>query len=574
MRLPLNSSVAVALMATACVPGVSTAVAIVAPSATAVPAASADVVHPDVHRRLQTSGLASVVVSMREERPSRLLNASHRRLARSAKPKDCESGFDESSPATRTTHNSIGISDESVETMVEGLEDHATDEHKEVMELLASQSTSGSSSLSNSEPAYSAANSLWISNEIVIRDATRDLIDKLALLSSVGSIREEAVAHIPITAVPFLTDNESSSNDGGVESRQQQRRRRLDQDLVGEWGVERVHALDAWRQGWFGNGTRVAIIDSGVRLTHSVLQGNFVGDFGWFDPLADSPTPQDSSGHGTGVMGVLTGAIGLGVAPGATWMACRACDAANDCREGDLLECAQFLTCPFTITHSTTNTTNTSSADTSQVTRNCSARPQVINNSWNLDRGATTFQSAVDVWVAAGIVPVFSAGNAGPSCATISAPADASKTSISVGSTDYSDQLSAFSARGPGMSGNIKPDVVAPGETVVSAGYESDSSLVLLSGTSIAAPHVSGTIALLAGAFPALSVSSIVQLLQQAASPAVGVTAAQNSSCLSAASSGSSLPVPNNAFGYGMVDVSKAIAIQQSIGIATTAPIE
>jgi subtilisin family serine protease len=546
MRLSFISSVAVAFVAAACVPGLTAA-------------SSADVVHPEVHRRLEASGVASVVISMKEERPSRLLAANHRPLGGSSKTKECESRFDQGA-VDSTADLSAGVGEESVAAMVDALEAHAKDQHTQVMKLLASQSSSGSSSSNVSERAYSAASSLWISNTIVVRDAIPSLIDKLASLSSVGSIREELVAHIPITAIPYLSSDDSSSSggsdiDSGFEAYQQQRRRHLGQALVGEWSVERIHAVDAWQLGWFGNGTRVATIDSGVRSTHSILQDSFLGGFGWFDALEGASTPQDASGHGTGIMGLLVGESGIGVAPGAKWMACRACDAANACREGDLLECAQFLTCP----------SSSSASESSESSKNCSARPHVINNSWNLDRGTTTFQSAIDVWVAAGIVPVFSAGNEGPSCASVSSPADAVSTSLTVGSTDYSDELSAFSARGPGLSGNVKPDVAAPGETIVSAGYDSDSSLVLLSGTSIAAPHVSGAVAILAGAFPMLSVSEMVQLLQGTASSAVGVTATtQNVSCMSTSSKNSSLPVPNNAFGYGLVDVLKAIGTQQA----------
>lgn len=553
MRLSFISPAAVVFMAAAFVPWLTAA-------------SSADVVHPDVHRRLEASGVANVVISMKEERPSRLLGTNHRRLGGHSKTKECESGFDRDTPDS-TTELSAGISDESVATMVKALEARAKDQHAQVMELLASQSSSESSSFNASEQAYSAASSLWISNIIVVRDAVPGLIDELASLSSVGSIREEFVGHIPITAIPYLSnDDGSSSNSGGsnidsdLEAYQQQRRRHLGQALVGEWSVERIHAIDAWQLGWFGNGTRVATIDSGARSTHSVLQDSFLGDFGWFDALEGASTPQDASGHGTGILGVLVGESGIGVAPGAKWMACRACDAANACREGDLLECAQFLTCP----------SSSSASESSESSKNCSTRPHVINNSWNLDRGTTTFQSAIDVWVAAGIVPVFSAGNEGPSCASVSAPADTVSTSLTVGSTGYTDELSAFSARGPGLSGNVKPDVVAPGETIVSAGHDSDSSLALLSGTSIAAPHISGAVAILAGAFPKLSVSEIVRLLQSTASSAVGVAATtQNVSCLSTPQKSSSLPVPNNAFGYGLVDVSKAIATQQAT-LATT----
>lgn len=492
-------------------------------------------------RKLQVEGRADIVVALKEARSARLLQTR-------AKPKDCDSGFD--SDWSARTNSASRPSDEAVQEMVDNLETHAQTVHAEVMGFLASQASSGSSSSNTSEPAYATASSLWISNEIVIRGATAELLAQVTSLPSVGSIREEVIAHIPLTEIELLDEVDDDFGD---------RRRRRGEELVGEWGVERVQALEAWKIGLFGNGSRVATIDSGVRATHSILQGSFFGEYGWLDALSGSTTPQDSSGHGTGVMGVITGASGIGVAPEAKWMACRACDAGNDCKEGDLLECAQFMACPYTTTSST-------SSGTSQQTKNCAARPHVINNSWTLDRGTTSFQAVIDVWVAAGIVPVFSAGNEGPTCATVAALADSDTKSITVGSTGYTDALSSFSARGPGQDGRVKPDVVAPGETIVSSGYESDSSLKLYSGTSLSAPHVAGVAALLIEQYPELTVDTIVSLIQQGASTAVTLPTGANAVCAvdSKTTTTTTATVPNNAFGYGLANLASSMKLQSA----------
>lgn len=512
-------------------------------------AAPSAVVHESVRRRLDETGQVNIVVSVKgdelQNRVSSAVKQSRRRLKAATTPVACASDGHVSDEDSATL--AAGPSDELVKHVVDQLKQHAESQHEEILAFLQSNASS-SSGFNEREPSYSTAKSLWISNEVVVRNVTAELVDQLSQLTSVAAIRPEAVGHIPVAAIVNAT---ASGLPGDLDSQ-----RRLAQDLVAEWSVERVAVLDAWRSGYFGNGTRVATIDSGVRGSHSSLSANFLGEYGWYDAIGTAAAPEDSSGHGTGVMGVLVGQDGLGVAPLAQWMTCRACDASNDCQEGDLLECAQFLTCP---TLSTTTT----------VATTCAARPHVINNSWTLDRGTSSFESVVAVWTAAGIVSVFAAGNTGPSCSTVGAPADRD-SGIAVGSTDYSNQVSSFSARGPGLDGNTKPDVVAPGETIVSSGYDSDASLKLFSGTSIAAPHVSGAVALLMEAFPSLSVDAIRVLLRETADAAVSVPSTQTTSpCGSDTVSAGVLSVPNNVFGYGIVNVSAALSRQASQGNAT-----
>jgi serine protease AprX len=71
---------------------------------------------------------------------------------------------------------------------------------------------------------------------------------------------------------------------------------------------------------------------------------------------------------------------------------------------------------------------------------------------------------------------------------------------ISVGATNQNDELSFFSARGPSFKGTLKPDFSAPGVKIFSSSIQSNSSYVTRSGTSMAAPHVSGIVALIMSA--------------------------------------------------------------------------
>ena len=124
-----------------------------------------------------------------------------------------------------------------------------------------------------------------------------------------------------------------------------------------------------------------------------------------------------------------------------------------------------------------------------------SKRPDIVNNSWGGGPGDPFYLATVQAWRAAGIIPVFSSGNPGPFCGEGGSPGDFNEV-FSAGATDINDNIADFSGRGPSVFGKVNPDVAAPGVNVMSSvpggGYEA------FAGTSMAAPHVAGTIALVA----------------------------------------------------------------------------
>ncbi len=148
---------------------------------------------------------------------------------------------------------------------------------------------------------------------------------------------------------------------------------------------------------------------------------------------------------------------------------------------------------------------------------------RVISYSCGGLRHYSPYTIAIDNVVAAGVIPVIAAGNSGMSSYTIECPGD-EINSTTVGATDSSDTIADFSSRGPvDLNGQkyIKPDVSAPGVDIEST-YPGGSYEVA-SGTSMATPHVSGTVALMLEKKPALKPSEIKQILE---STAVGLGAA------------------------------------------------
>jgi subtilisin family serine protease len=271
-----------------------------------------------------------------------------------------------------------------------------------------------------------------------------------------------------------------------------------------EWGIARINADDVWSTfGVRGEGIVVANIDTGVEYTHPAVVGQYRGNLGggnfdhnynWHDPsmICGNPSlaPCDNNAHGTHTMGTMVGDDGagnqIGVAPAARWMAAKGCES-NFCSDSALLSSGQWVLAP---------------TDLNGQNPRPDLGANVVNNSWGGGSGDPFYQATVDAWVAAGIFPAFSNGNAGPGCGSSGSPGDFLNT-YSAGAIDINGNIAGFSSRGPSaFGGELKPNIAAPGVNVRSSvpgnGYAN------FSGTSMAAPHLSGTVALMWSAAPAL----------------------------------------------------------------------
>jgi subtilisin family serine protease len=379
--------------------------------------------------------------------------------------------------------------------------------------------------------------SFWINNSLYLYDVDLALVRAVARRADVAYIRGDS-------SVPLIAPVSQEPSP----------------DLVAaiEWGVMKINADDVWLTGNTGQGIVVANNDTGVRYTHEAVNaqyrgnnggGNYSHDYNWWDPQSgnpgsQTPAPVDNNGHGTHTMGTMVGgdASGplvndVGVAPGAKWIAAKGC-ASSSCSNFDLISSAQWLACP---------------TDLNGQNPICSMAPDVVNNSWGGGGGDPWYNSYVNSWISAGIIPVFSAGNSGPSCATMGSPGDY-KQVIGVGATNINDVLASFSSRGPGSFRVLKPDFVAPGENVRSSYNTSDTSYANLSGTSMAAPHTVGTIALMLHANPSASLIQIYNALRTTTFQGLG-NPPNPDSC-----SGRDYTVyPNFHYGWGRIDAAAAV---------------
>lgn len=337
----------------------------------------------------------------------------------------------------------------------------------------------------------------WIVN-IIVLEATSEAIQTIAEFPQVALIDIEDSRILPHDPIIRGEEQNSRSIDGV------------------EPGLVAINAPAMWALGYTGRGRLVYDYDTGVWPTHPAFAERFMAhryplSQCWYGFFSDVPNGNVSD-HGTHTLGTMAGLVEetndtIGVAFGSYWIA-------NDFVTStveelppltDMIGAFQWALNP----DGSVSTTNDI--------------PDVINNSWRWRDDPDTVQCAgmivslMNAIEAAGIANVFSGGNSGPSNTTVNAPQRINTSEVntfSVGSVNgnlpFPYPISNFSTRGPTQcpsNGNssleIHPEVVAPGQNVRSSwgtdGYNT------ISGTSMAAPHVSGAILLLKEAFPYLS---------------------------------------------------------------------
>jgi serine protease AprX len=336
---------------------------------------------------------------------------------------------------------------------------------------------------------------LWVFNGFSVT-ATVEVINSLAQDPDVYSITPDNIQIVPTYGTP-------------------------------EANISLVNAPALWNQGYTGQGVVVASMDSGVDVSHPDLSSRWRGGSNsWYDPYGQHSTPIDLSGHGTWTTGIMvggdSGGTSIGVAPGAQWIAVKIFNDQGGSTATAIHQGFQWLLDP----DGNPNTTDA---------------PQVVNNSWTYANPGCylDFEPDLESLRAAGILPVFAAGNGGPYSNTSYSPSN-NPAAFAVGAVDNNDQIYAYSSRGPSACGGSSgpfPEMVAPGVNVRTT--DRYGLYTTATGTSLAAPHIAGGLALLLSAYPELDAGMQEQALINSA--------------VDLGASG-----PDDVFGYGRLDLFSA----------------
>ena len=302
-----------------------------------------------------------------------------------------------------------------------------------------------------------------------------------------------------------------------------------------EWNIDAIGAPQLWELGFRGQGIVIANMDTGVDWNHNDLSGRYRGGSNsWFDPYGQHADPYDShpAGHGTGSMGIMVGGdatgTAIGVAPDAQWIAVKIFNDDGIAELSAIHQGFQWLLDPD-------GDPNTDDA------------PDMVNNSWGFRDLVNVcyleYQQDIETLKAAGIAVVFSAGNEGINGPASSISPGNNPESFTAGAVSSTLNIAGFSSRGPSacvIEDDFFPEVVAPGVSVKTADLTFGGVLPVntrfVSGTSFAAPHVTGAMALLLSAFPGATVAELETVLKDTAVDLGDVG-------------------PDNDYGYGFIDV-------------------
>lgn len=259
--------------------------------------------------------------------------------------------------------------------------------------------------------------------------------------------------------------------------------------------VPLIGAHRAWEAGYTGAGIRIGVIDTGVDVTHPDLAGRIVATHD-----ATGEGFDDANGHGTHVCGIAAGAgaVFRGVAPGAELVVVKVLRRNGFGQMSWVMQGLEWIV---------------------------SQGVQVINMSLGgpgPSDGSDPLSQTCEVVCRRGITICVAGGNDGPQGRI--GPPGAAPSVITVGASTDQDQVADFSSRGPTADGRPKPDVLLPGHGIIAArakgsrmGTPVDDLYTQASGTSMAAPHAAGAVAILLEARPGLTPADVKALLERTA---------------------------------------------------------
>jgi len=333
-------------------------------------------------------------------------------------------------------------------------------------------------------------NTFWLINAI-LANVTIDTLYELAYLEEVEEIFENFEVTVPET----ISESDMSSSKV-------------------TWGLDRINAPEVWALGFNGSGIRVCVLDTGVDISHPDLKGKMWTDdasdptfpggwieFDWSGNVIIDSTPHDTHGHGTHTSGTVLGGdasgVAIGVAPGA-WLMHGLVLPYGSGSFAQVIAGMQWAVNPF-----------------DQHGNPAGERAHVVSMSWGVYGYYDEMIEPIQNMRAAGVVPVAAIGNSEEDSS--GSPGNIYE-SFGIGAIDKYNKVASWSSGevvdwpASYPKPYIKPDFSAPGVCIYSS--LPSGKWEYWSGTSMATPHVAGTIALMLHINPNMTVDNVYDLLK------------------------------------------------------------
>lgn len=242
------------------------------------------------------------------------------------------------------------------------------------------------------------------------------------------------------------------------------------------WSLEHIHAVEMWKRGYTGEGVVIAVLDTGCSTTHPYIKHSIIGGMNFTDDYGSKASNyNDNNGHGTHICGIISAAYNRrngmsGVAPDAKLLVLKVLKADGT---GDVTPILRAINMAVNWRGSH------------------GKRVNIIGMSFGTEQNYPELERAINAAAENNILVVTAAGNDGDGkkgTSEITYPGYYNSV-MQVGASDINDRPAMFS------NTNKNLDIVAPGVDILS--LSPNNGYTVMSGTSMAAPHVAGGAALI-----------------------------------------------------------------------------
>jgi subtilisin family serine protease len=353
-----------------------------------------------------------------------------------------------------------------------------------------------------------------------------EAVRSLARNPDIEYVEPDAVARITGSAAPVIPNDQYFSSQWALQNAAQ-----TINGITGTAGAD-IDATDAWNISTGSSSIVLAVLDTGVALSHPEFQGRLVQGANF---VASSTSYADDNGHGTAVASIAAATAGNNqLMAGVDWkcqiMPVKVIDSQGNAQYSDVISGIQYA------------------ADHGA---------NVINLSLAGTAPSSALQNAVTYANSKGAIVVASLGNDNKDTTTTPYYPAAYSNVIAVGATNSKDQRAVPFNCGTGEAGsNYGSSIgfVAPGDLLIALSYTNQTAVTAWCGTSVAAAVVSGTVTLMLAVNPALTFDQVYSVLKTSAHDQVGLASEDTQGW-------------DKYYGWGRIDAYRSLVAAQGTGL-------